>query len=81
MTTIADLAHEFNAQPHEIAAFGDLGNMPQDAELDADTEAAIREAWDSVSAEMTTAEQNAAEDRVLEDVAEIIDGPGGNLWD
>ena len=45
MATINSLAAEFKCQPHEVAAFGDLGNFPQWQELDADVEAAIREAW------------------------------------
>jgi hypothetical protein len=49
VTTIASLAAEFDAQPYEVAAFGDLGDFPQDVELDADTENAIREAWGTAS--------------------------------
>lgn len=51
MTTIADLAREFNAQPFEIAAFADLGAVADDFEVDADTEAMIREALAGTDAE------------------------------
>lgn len=46
MTTIAALASEFNAQPHELAAFLDLGtSYSETAELDKATEAEYREMW------------------------------------
>jgi hypothetical protein len=79
MTTIADLAREFNAQPYEVAAFADLGDVRDSFELDADTEAAIREAWASVTplpGEISVSEQNRAEDHLLDDVAEIVDRAG-----
>ena len=43
--TIASLAAEYGAQPHELAAFADLGTMPQDAPLDEETVSMIRENW------------------------------------
>lgn len=46
MTTITDLAREFDAQPYEVAAFADLGpDYTDDMELTAETEQMIREAW------------------------------------
>jgi hypothetical protein len=47
MATITSLAVEFGAQPHEVAAFANLGDHPQDAELDPDIETAIRKAWEA----------------------------------
>ena len=45
MATIETIAREFNAQPYEIAAFFALGTDYSDhAELDAETEAWMREA-------------------------------------
>ena len=45
MTTIRDLAAQTDAQPYEIAAFFALGTDYSDhAELDAETEAWMREA-------------------------------------
>lgn len=76
MATITSLAAEFNAQPYEVAAFADLGNMAEDAELDADTEAMIREAWAQTGDYVTTAEMNRREERVLDEVAEILDRAG-----
>lgn len=46
MSTIADLAHEFNAQPYELAAYFDLGaDYDEFAELDETTEAEYRQVW------------------------------------
>lgn len=45
MTTIAELAREFGCEPHEVAAFADLGRVPDDTELGSATEAMIRETW------------------------------------
>lgn len=44
MTTIADLAAEFDTQPSEIAAFADLVN-PYDQPLDEDTVDWLRKSW------------------------------------
>lgn len=79
MTTLADLAHEFNAQPYEVAAFGDLGAVPDDFELDGDTESAIREAWASTAplpGELSVVEQDRAEDHLFDEVADIVDRAG-----
>lgn len=78
MATIAGLAAELHAQPHEVAAFADLGSYPQDAELSAETEAMIREAWamDPSVGELSTEEQNRAEDHVMDEVAHIVDRAG-----
>ena len=57
MTTIADLAAEFNAQPYEVAAFADLGRDYSDhGELTPETEQMIREAWNYVPEIVTTIE-------------------------
>lgn len=46
MTTIASLAREFRAQPHEVAEYAEFGVAHhQDEVLDPEDEAAIREAW------------------------------------
>lgn len=76
MATIASIAAEFGAQPHEVAAFADLGQTPQDAELDAETEDMIREAWAMTPEYRTTAEVNRSEDLLMDGVAEILDGAG-----
>lgn len=51
MASINSLAEEFGVQPHEVAAFADLGIFPQWAELDDDTIQAIREAWGTTTDE------------------------------
>jgi len=45
MTTIAEFAVEHHAQPYEVAAFFDLGNVADDTELDSADEPWMREAW------------------------------------
>lgn len=47
MTTIRDLANEFDAQPYELVAFADdlLDGLAETDEIPADAEATIREAW------------------------------------
>lgn len=52
MTTINDLAHEFNVEPHVIFAFGNLDNSIGDnEELNFEDVNAIREAWYSIKDE------------------------------
>lgn len=54
MSSIRELAHEFNAQPHEVAAFADLGWPYDETEpLDAEDEAFIRDAWAAATADDT----------------------------
>jgi hypothetical protein len=43
--TLAELARELGAQPHEVAAFGDLGNVKDTDLIDTEDAHAIREAW------------------------------------
>lgn len=77
MTTIASLANELGCQPYELAAFADLGNMPQDQEIDREKEAMIREAWaQAPEGPVDARAENLAEERVLDDVAEILDRSG-----
>lgn len=77
MTTIRDLAREFNAQPYEIAAFADLNRgYDETAELDTDTETMIREAWAAAPDYASTAEQNRRETAVLDELAHIVDRAG-----
>lgn len=45
MTTIRELAHEFGAQPYEVAEFADLGTTPETEELCPWVAEMIREAW------------------------------------
>ena len=75
MATINSLAAEFNAQPHEVAAFGDLGDLAHDAELNADTETMIREAWAAAPEPdfIDAVTENRREDAVLDEVAEVVD--------
>lgn len=44
MTTIRDLAREFNAQPYEVAAFADL-DVPETETLCPNVVEMIRDAW------------------------------------
>lgn len=78
MTTIADLAREFGAQPHEIAAFADLGRDYSDtAELTPDTEAMIREAWAAAhEGPVDTATENRNEEAVLDELERVVEDAG-----
>lgn len=80
MTTIRDLASEFDMQPFELRAFADdlLTAIESDAdEISADTEAIIREALASAPAqEPTTAQVDDREDAVLQEVYEIVESAG-----
>jgi hypothetical protein len=77
-TTIASLAAEFNAQPHEVAAFADLGDTDQSAPLDEDTEAMIREAWAKapVAGSIDASAENRNTDAVLDALADVVDSAG-----
>ncbi len=76
--TIASLAVEFNAQPYEVAAFADLGDIPQDQPLSDEDAAMIREAWEIASdlAPVDTATENRQTDDVLFALAEVVFGAG-----
>lgn len=76
--TIASLAADLNAQPHEVAAFANLGQTAQDAPLDAETETMIREAWAAApqSDAIDAASENRNEEAVLDALAEVVDSAG-----
>lgn len=75
MTTIRDLADEFGAQPHEVAAFAALGHMPQDAPVSEDYVRIIREQWHSApEGPVDTVTENRNADAVLFELAEVVDG-------
>lgn len=77
MTTIASLAQEFGAQPEEVAAFADLvWPYDQSAELDTETEEMIREAWSLAEVVVSAATANRDEDRLMDEVADIVDRAG-----
>jgi len=78
MTTIESLAQEFSTQPYELRAFADdlLDGLGDTDEIPADAETTLREALAMVPAEMSTEQQNRAEDAVLDEVAEVVDGAG-----
>lgn len=77
-TTIASLAAEFSVQPHELAAFADLGAAPQDEPLPLDEEAMIREAWAAAPAPqcIDARAENDNADRVLDAMADVVDRAG-----
>lgn len=77
METIASLAAEFNAQPHEVASFADLGNIAQDAPLDAETVEMIREAWaQAPEVEMRADQQADAEVRLFAAIQDVFETSG-----
>lgn len=49
--TLAELARELGAQPYEVAAFGDLGDVPDDYYLSTEDAHEIREAWERAEPE------------------------------
>lgn len=77
-STLATLAAEFNAQPHEVAAFADLGQTAQDEPLDGDTEAMIREAWAAAPAPggIDATAENRNTDAALDALADVVDSAG-----
>ena len=77
MSTIRDLAREFNAQPHEVKAFAGLDTWVDGDELPADIEAVIREAWATAPEgppDVATDNRNA--DAVLVELADVVDRAG-----
>lgn len=77
MATVNSLAVEFSAQPHEVAAFADLGTVDHSVELDQDTESAIRAAWASVPIDTIDTEvENQNEDAVLDALYGVIEDAG-----
>jgi hypothetical protein len=78
MDTIASLAARYGMQPHELAAFADLGQMRQDAPLSADTIEMIHEALAAAPApqHIDAVTENADTDAVLDALADVVDGAG-----
>lgn len=80
-SSVNDLAHEFGAQPHEVATFGDLGDPPWDTPLDPDTEAMVREAW-AAHPDPETGTPSGAPAAEPDLVAEAIERvPPGSTWE
>lgn len=59
MTTILELAREYDAQPHEIAAALDLKNYPHNEDITEYTEAEAREILDLCAATATALTEDA----------------------
>lgn len=76
MDTVNSLATELGAQPHEVAAFGDLGQIGYDTPLDEADVKAIRESWGPAPVELPEHVRNHQADRVLDDLAQIVDRAG-----
>jgi hypothetical protein len=79
MDTIASLAAQYGMQPHELAAFADLGQTPQqDVALDDDVVLMIHEALACAPApqHIDAVTENADTDAVLDALAEVVDGAG-----
>jgi hypothetical protein len=78
MDTIASLAARYGMQPHELAAFADLGQMRQDVPLSADTVEMIHEALAAAPAPqyIDAVTENADTDAVIGTLAELVDGAG-----
>lgn len=55
MMTLADMAREFGCEAWALAVFADLPSLRDTDEIDAETEAMIREAW-AIASDMSESE-------------------------